>query len=236
MRKIIFIVLAFGTGIAGGLIAVHLFSFRYIEKYLIEGRSELVPIQLVETREVIVKENEVIIEAVERIQRAVIGVKSSGRTGNLEGSGIILSSDGLVVTLANLIPAGASFSFHMNGETVSYEVQKRDLVNNLALVKVEGNGLPTLEFADTSRLKNGERVFLTGAVFGAEGNIIKSVNEGIIKRTEEGLIITNITEDNRLAGSALFDIRGRVLGINLIGKNGEVTTVPISTIREFVGL
>ncbi len=232
MKKTIKTGLFFVLGFGGGLLALHLFSFGYIEKFLLEGRSDLAPIQLIEEREVIIKENEAIVEEVERIQRAIIGVKSS----TLEGSGVIVSSDGLVVVPAELVPTGSSFSFHINGDVVPYEIRKRDLANNLALVKVEGRDLPTLEFADIERVKLGERVFLVGAIFNDRGGVIKSVNEGIIKRIESRFIRTNIFDDKILVGSALFDIRGRLLGINLIESSGEVKTIPISTIREFVGL
>ncbi len=230
MKKTAYAILLVTLGFGGGLLALHLFSFGYIEKFLSEGRSDIVPIQLIETREFTITENEAIVETVERVRRAIIGVKSPGT----EGSGIIISSDGLVVTPAELIPAGASFSFHINGEAVPYEVRKRDLANNLALVKVEGNGLPTLEFAPNGP-KIGERVFLVGTVFDSQGNALKSVNEGIVKRIEGNRIVTNITEERKLIGSTLFDIRGRVLGISLVSANGEVTAVPISTIREFAG-
>jgi len=139
------------------------------------------------------------------------------------------------VTLAELIPAGASFSFHLNGETPPYEVQKRDLINNLALVKFDAYNLPTLEFA-ADRAKIGERVFLIGAIFDARGQVLKSVNEGIIKRIEGERIVSNIVEEKRMSGSVLFDVEGRVLGINMVSAKGEVTAVPISTVREFVGL
>ena len=232
MKKIAHIILFGALGFGGGILALHLFSFGYIEKFLIEGRSELVPIELVKTREITIRDNEAIVSAVERIQRAVIGVKSP-RT---EGSGVIVSSDGLVVTLASLVPAGADFSFYINGTALPYEVQKRDLVNNLALIKVEGSGLPTLEFSPANGPKNGERVFLIGTIFDNEDNIIKSVNEGIVKRVEGNRIMTNIFEEKRLDGSTLFDIEGRVVGINSVAPDGRVTAVPISTIREFVGL
>lgn len=232
MKKIAYTVLFIALGFGGGVLALHLFSFGYIERFLVEGRSELAPIQLVETREVIIRENEVIIDAVEKIQRAVIGVKSPGT----EGSGVIVSSDGLVVTLADLVPAGATFSFHINGEALPYEVKKRDLVNNLALIKVEGSSLPTLEFSDANGPKNGERIFLVGTIFDDRGNVTKSVNEGIVKRVEGNRIVTNIFEDEKLAGSTLFDIKGRVLGINSVSADGSVTAVSISTIREFAGL
>ncbi len=232
MKKIVYAVFFVVLGFGGGFLALHLFSFGYIEKFLTERHTEFAPIQLTETKEVIIRENEAIVDAVERIQRAVIGVKSSAT----EGSGVIISSDGLVVTLAELVPAGSSFSFHINGEILPYEVQKRDLVNNLALIKVEGDGLPTLEFSDINELKNGERVFIIGTIFDDKGDIVKSVNEGIVKRVEGGVIITNILEEKRLSGSTLFDIEGRILGINLISDNGEVVSIPISTIREFIGL
>jgi S1-C subfamily serine protease len=220
------------VGFAGAFLALHLFSSKYIEKFLIEGRSELAPIQLTEVREITIKENDAIVDAIEKVSRSVIGVKSL----TSQGSGVIISSDGLAITLAEFIPTGSSFSFHINGKSIPYEIKKRDLAKNLVLVKVEGNGLPTLEFSDDGSLRPGERVFLVGSLFDSRGAITKSVNEGIIKRVEGGKIITNIEEEALLNGSILFDIKGRVLGINSVTSDGKVVSIPISTIREFAGL
>jgi len=82
-------------------------------------------------------------------------------------------------------------------------------------------------------MRLGQRVFLVGIVFDKKGPQ-KFVNQGIIKYFDADLIQTNIFEDQELEGSILFDIEGNVLGLNTIDQ-GEVSAIPTSKIKEFLG-
>jgi len=221
-------------GFVGGFLSVHFFSFRYIEKYLTsDERSDLIPFEIIEKKEVTIRENEALIERMERAEKAVIGIRTELRGKVIEGSGLIVSSDGLIVTFSEIVPVGGSFSFFVNGEKAPYEVVKRN--SQLTLIKIDKRGLATPEFGDEKRIKPGERVFLAGAVFNEKNQVVKSFNEGIVKMVNS-YIRTNIIEESKLIGSSLFDIEGRFLGLNLIGTKGEVYSVPVSEIQEFVGL
>jgi len=236
MKKIILVPVFLLAGFLGGIFSIHFFSQRYIEKFLLgkEG-AELLPIELTEVREITITENEAIVEGVKKVQRAVVGIETITRAGKITGSGLILSSDGLMVTLAEIVPVGSNFKIFLNGDQVAYEVIKRDTKLNLALIKIEGERLPTLEFADSDRLEIGERVFLVGSIFNPEGNLIKSVNEGIVSRISQDRIRTNIKEEKSFLGSSLFNTSGMVLGINQIARDGTVYTIPSSQIKEFTG-
>ncbi len=228
--------IVFSAGILGGILALHFFSFNYIEKYLLAGEGlDLIPIEITERREIFIRENEAITESVKRVERAVVGVRTGTRAGFVEGSGLVVSSDGLLITLSDIIPFGGDFNFIVNGEKVPYEIIKRDSASGLALVKIEKNGLPTLEFGNVNQLELGERVFLVGAVFNEDGEIEKSVNEGVIKRVDN-YIETNMLEKRNLRGSTLFSVEGRVLGLNLIDSRGEIYSIPALIIQEFIGL
>jgi len=153
----------------------------------------------------------------------------------LEGSGLIVTSDGLVVTLDSLVPQGSTFYFYSDGSPVSYQILKRDSKENLALIKIGKNNLPTESFADFTNTKLGERVFLVGTIFD-NGTTTNAVNEGIIKSFDENSIQTNISEKNNLAGSPLFNIAGEVLGINTIDFAGNIVSIPVSKIKTFIGM
>lgn len=223
----IFIIGAIGGIFADQLLWPYLVEKPLFEKYQLEDR----PIHLTET--IIIQENTAIIEAVEKVEKAVIGVKTDLKTGKtITGSGLAITSDGLVVTLAELVPQGASFNFYTNGEKASYRVLKRDLSANLALVKIEKTGLPTVSFADTEGIKKGQKVFLSGTIF--ENNILhRTANEGTIKRYNGDTIYTNISDD--LLGSSLFDVEGNVLGLNTVNRSGEIEAISIQIVKEFAG-
>ncbi len=197
------------------------------------------PVSISETKEVTIQENVVLQGTVEKVEKTVVGIRTKTKDGKtISGSGVAVTSDGLIVTLAELVPSGGNFVFFVDGETPDWQILKRDVKNNLALVKVEKKDLATIGFADFDELRLGERVFLVGVIWEKTGSL-KMVNEGIVKffsqDEKNGYIRTNIFEKNTLSGSALFDIKGELLGLNTIDSEGKVTAIPITTIREFIG-
>lgn len=236
-KNVFKIIAVFVIGMVGGIFANQIFWPYFIERpFFYEYKLEQRPVYLTEKKEVYIQENVALKNAVEKSEKAVIGIRTKTGTGKiLEGSGIILTSDGLIITLAELVPLGSEFGFYVDGNKASFQILKRDLEKNLALVKLEKTNLSTAGFANPERLKLGERVFLIGTVFVKE-ETKKSVNEGIVTSFDKDLIETSIFEKSVLTGSCLFDIEGRILGINAISKDGRVFTVPISIIRNFSGL
>ena len=235
-RNVLKIIGIFILGIVGGIFADQILWPYFIERPLFhQYRLEQSPVYVTERKEITIQENIALKNAIEKVEKAVIGVKTETKDGKiLEGSGLILTSDGLMITLANLVPRGSDFSFFVDGKRASYQILKRDLENNLALVKIEEVNLPTVGFVNLEKIKLGERVFLVGTVF--EGTEIKkTVNEGIIRSFDEDLIETNMFEKNNLAGSPLFNIEGNILGLNIIDKEGRITAIPVSKIKLFSG-
>ncbi|KPJ71865.1 hypothetical protein AMJ50_00040 [Parcubacteria bacterium DG_74_3] len=235
--KISQILTIFTLGIVGGIFADQILWPYFIERPLFyQYRLEQNPIYVTEKKEITIRENLALQNAVEKVEKVVVGVKTKTETGQiLEGSGLIITSDGLIVTLAELVPKGSIFSFFVSEESVHFQILKRDSKENLALIKIDKTNLSTLSFANLEKIRLGERVFLVGIVFEKEGPQ-KIVNEGIIRTFSEDLIETSIFEENVLSGSPLFDIEGNILGLNETTKEGQVLTIPISKIREFTGL
>ena len=227
-------IVIFIFGIFGGI-----FGSQILWPYLVERplfyqyRLEKNPIYITQKKQVTIEENTALTDSIEKVERAVVGVVTITRRKTLlQGSGLILTSDGLVVTLASLVPRGSKFSFFANGASASFQILKRDIKENLALIKIKNGRLTTLPFGSLEKLKLGERVFLVG--FKSPKGL--SANEGIIKDFNKDIIETNIRETKPLAGSPLFDIKGDVLGISEVEKSGEVVAIPISKIKSFAGL
>ncbi len=236
LKNISKIISIFIIGIVGGIFADQILWPYFIERPLFhQYRLEQSPVYVTERKEVTIQENVAIINAIEKVEKVVVGVRTETKTEKiLEGSGLIITSDGLMVTLADLVPQGSNFSFFIDGKKVHFQILKRDLKENLALVKIEEANLPTVRFADLEKMKLGERVFLVGVIFEKEESS-KIVNEGIVKTFGKDFIKTNIFEENILKGSPLFDIEGNILGLNTIDKEGKVIAIPISKIKAFAG-
>jgi len=235
MKWVLKVLAIFILGIFGGIFADQILWPYFVERPLFyQYRLEKNPIYVTERKEITIQENTALKNAIEKVEKVVIGIKTETKQGKtLEGSGLILTSDGLIVTLADLVPQGSNFSFFVEGKLVPFQILKRDLKENLALIKIEAGNLPTVSFFNFEKLKLGERVFLVGIVQPPNGGWV--VNEGIVKSFDDEKIETNIFEKENLSGSPLFDIEGNVLGLNEIDSQGKVIAIPISKIKSFAG-
>jgi len=235
-KNILKIFIIFIIGIIGGIFANQIFWPYLIEKPLFFKYSlEQRPVYLTEKKEVFIQENTALQNAIEQAEKAIIGIRTETQNGEiLEGSGLVITSDGLIITLAELVPLGSNFSFFVGENPQEYEILKRDLKNNLALIKIEKNNLNTVSFEDISEIKKGQRVFLIGALF--DDGLSKIVNEGIISSFNEESIFTNIFETSLLNGSPLFNIEGEALGLSKIDNYGKIFAIPISIVQDFISL
>lgn len=260
LKNILKILAIFIIGMVGGIFADQIFWPYFVERPLFyQYRLEQSPVYVTERKEITIQENVALENAIEKTKKAVVGIKTKTKAGKtLEGSGLILTSDGLIVTLADLVPKGSTFSLFID-EEVYFEnlgedkILQRDFEENLVLIKIDKTNLPTVGFANLEKLKLGERVFLVGKIAENDKNALlqEIANEGIVTSfnqeafTEtatqtvsfsDSAIETNIFERSFLAGSPLFNIEGNVLGLNLLDKDGRVMAIPISKIRVFVNL
>jgi len=240
-KNFIQIIALFVIGMAGGIFADKILWPYFVERPLFhQYQLEQSPTYITQNQNLTmyVQENTAIRESVQDVLPAIAGVKTKTASGEiLEGSGLVLTSDGLIVTLATLVPRGSEFSFFVDDEWVSFQILRRDIENNLALVKVEKNGLKSRGFMDMAKIKLAEPVFLVGTDFPAVATTSPQniVNVGILTALDEELLKTNIFENQQVAGSPLFDIEGRVVGLSALGQDGRVWAIPADTIRTFAG-
>jgi serine protease Do len=166
-------------------------------------------------------------------------------TGSL-GSGFIISPDGYVVTNNHLI-AGANGSGTVDSVTVilsdrreySARIVGRDPASDLALLKVEGNNLPFVNFGDSTRVRVGDWVLAVGNPYGLGG----TVTAGIISALHRGItgsgaydryIQTDASINMGNSGGPMFDMAGNVIGINsaLISPTGASVGIGLAIPAE----
>ena len=238
-KNILKIIAVFLIGAVGGIFADQILWPYFIERPLfLKYRLEQPPIQITEIKEITVSQESALKDAVEKVGKTIVGIRTKLKNGKtLEGSGLIVSSDGLVVTFADLIPTNSNTLLFWEGESPSFQVLKRDPKENLALLKINRTNLPTAGFADFSKLRLGEKVFLAAMVFEKAGERPrKIVNDGIIKAIDSASVKTNIAEKANIKASPLFNISAEAVGLNMIDSEGKVITIPIEKIRAFIGL
>jgi len=183
--------------------------------------------------EVIVSEETALEKAIDKVEKSVVAIQTIKAQQTFSGSGLIITSDGLIITLAELVPAGGVYSVILEGEKIKAQLQKRDSENNLALLKIEKTNLKTCGFSDSEEIRIGKRIFLMGIM---QVSFLQTVNQGVIRRFDEQIVRTSITESLSLKGSPLFTIEGNFIGLSLINSSGQVSTIPIKTIKEFINL
>ena len=239
LKNILKIIVFFVVGMVGGIFSDQILWPYFVERPLFyQYKLDQNPIEVTEIREITVRENEALTSAIEKVESVIVGIKSQTSNNNfLEGSGLIVTSDGFVVVLMDFAPKYATSTVFIDGKSLPLRLLKQDSKTGLALLKVESNNLPTVGFADFGRLKLGQRVFLVGADFkSSTSSIEKMVSEGIVQKFSSLVIETSMSEGDEAKGSILFNVSGEVLGINEINSKGKVIAIPVSKIKEIAGM
>lgn len=234
IKKIISFFLLMAAAAVAGIFADQVVWPYFVQRPLFyQYRLEQAPVYVTEKQQTTIQENVALKSAIEKVAKAVAGVKSTTAKGVvLEGSGLVLTTDGLVVTFSNLLPAGAAFEIATDSGKSSFEIVKRDKTSGLALVKVAQGTLATASFYNLDNLRLGERVFLLGASAGNK----RFANEGIVSSFSSQTIETTMVDLAQAAGAPVFDIEGNILGLASTNKSGRVSVIPISVIKIFSGL
>ncbi|MCV6591090.1 MAG: DegQ family serine endoprotease [Marinobacterium sp.] len=135
------------------------------------------------------------------------------------GSGFIISRDGYVLTNHHVIDGAAEVVVRLSDRReLIAEVIGSDKRTDMALLKVKANDLPTVELGSSDRLEVGEWVLAIGSPFGFD----HSVTAGIVSAKERALanetyvpfIQTDVAINPGNSGGPLFNLDGKVVGIN----------------------
>jgi serine protease Do len=139
-----------------------------------------------------------------------------------EGSGFIVSSDGYIMTNAHVVEGADEVIVTLwDRRELEAKVVGLDKRTDVAVLKVEGQNLPTVKIGDPSKLKPGQWVVAIGSPFGMQN----SVTAGIISATSRDLpfdgpeapppfIQTDAAINPGNSGGPLFNLQGEVIGIN----------------------
>ncbi|MCL2289527.1 MAG: Do family serine endopeptidase [Bacteroidetes bacterium] len=165
------------------------------------------------------------------------------------GSGVILSEDGYIVTNNHVIDQASSIEITLNDKrTFKAEVVGADPTTDIALLKIEANGLTPMHFGNSDNLKVGEWVLAVGNPF----NLTSTVTAGIVSAKARNINILNadlkiesfIQTDAAVnpgnSGGALVNTRGELVGINtaIASRTGSFSgysfAVPASIVSKVV--
>jgi serine protease Do len=145
------------------------------------------------------------------------------------GSGFIISADGLVVTNNHVIDGASEILVYLtDGTRLTAEVKGVDLKTDLAVLKVDaGRPLTFVEFADSDTADVGDWVMAIGNPFGFGGSvtlgIVSARNRELQSGPYDSFIQTDASINQGNSGGPLFDMEGKVVGINtaIIARGGS---------------
>ncbi|MEW6426729.1 MAG: DegQ family serine endoprotease [Thermodesulfobacteriota bacterium] len=136
------------------------------------------------------------------------------------GSGVIMSADGFIITNNHVVEDADEINVEIStGEEFRARVIGRDPKTDLALIKIDpSHALPSVTFADSEKLRVGDWVIAIGNPFGFEhtvtAGIVSAKGRHLGASSYENFIQTDASINPGNSGGPLFDIDGKVVGIN----------------------
>ncbi|MEM9919148.1 MAG: trypsin-like peptidase domain-containing protein [Bacteroidota bacterium] len=198
------------------------------------------------------------IAAAESVTPAVVNIKTSGEDygfwvgssfNGASGSGVLISSDGYIVTNNHVIEDGKKIEITLNDRrSFDADLIGIDPSTDLALLKVKGKSLPFIDFGNSDSIRVGEWVLAVGNPF----NLNSTVTAGIVSAkgrnidilednySVESFIQTDAAVNPGNSGGALVNTNGELIGINtaIITRSGRYEgysfAIPANLVRKIV--
>lgn len=165
------------------------------------------------------------------------------------GSGVIIREDGYIVTNNHVIEGATKIEVTLNNnQTYQATLVGTDPATDVALLKIEANGLPVVPFGDSDKLRLGEWVIAIGSPY----DLRSTITAGIVSAKGrsmpnysgefkiESFIQTDAAVNPGNSGGALVDKAGNLVGINtaIISQTGSYAgysfAVPVNIVKKIV--
>lgn len=168
-----------------------------------------------------------------KVLPSVVTITVYNETGGAYATGIILSEDGYILTNQHVV-GGESYAQVTTGDNVSYEAQLvgEDPNSDLAVLKIDAEGLTPAEFGSSEELTVGDECFAIGNPLGITyrgtftNGIISALNRNVnMNDYTMTLIQTTAALNSGNSGGPLINIYGQVIGVNNMKIMSSATTV-----------
>ena len=158
-----------------------------------------------------------------------------GGVGTSVGTGVITTTDGEILTNAHVVEGATEIRVRLAGESEPREATllAADPGNDLALLRIEGDGFAAAEFADPVAIDIGDEVMAIGFALDLDGapsvtkGIVSALNRTIVTSSDavlDGLIQTDAAISSGNSGGPLVNSLGQVVGINTAVARGDSFT------------
>jgi len=175
-------------------------------------------------------------EIAEQLRRSTVLVHAGGRGS---GSGVIWSTDGLIVTNAHVARGSRTVVQLWDGREFAASIAQRDPRRDLAELRIEATNLPAASSADSSLVRPGEIAIAIGNPLGFVGALTTGVVYGlgpIRGLGSQSWVQANVRLAPGNSGGPLADARGRIIGINGMVAGGLALAIPSNAVASFLSL
>ena len=162
------------------------------------------------------------LDPMERMLRGMLGVPTQPFPRRGQGSGVIIDgARGYIVTNAHVVEPGAEVGVILqDGQIFPAELAGRDPLSDIAVLKIDAEGLPSASLGGVGDLAIGSWVVAIGNPFGYRSSVTVGVVSAVERHIEgpdgavrEDLIQTDASINPGNSGGALVDLNGNVVGI-----------------------
>jgi len=166
------------------------------------------------------------------------------------GSGFIISQDGLIITNKHVVQdETAQYTVFTNdGKKYSAEVLARDPNIDIAVIKIDALGLPTVKLGDSDSIQVGQTAIAIGNALGEFRNTVNvgvvsglsrdiTASGGGLTETIYNVIQTDASINRGNSGGPLLNLKGKVIGINTaIAQNAQSIgfAIPVNQVRGII--
>jgi serine protease Do len=173
-------------------------------------------------------------EVAENLRRSTVLIHA-GRRGN--GSGVIWTSDGLIVTNAH-VARGAHLRVQLwDARELDATLESFDRVRDIAVLRVNAKNLPAARAADSSRVRSGELAIAIGNPLGFVGALTTGVVHAVGPLPGLGpqsWVQAGVRLAPGNSGGPLADAAGRIIGINTMVAGQLALAIPSNAVAEFL--
>ncbi len=175
-------------------------------------------------------------EIAEQLRRSTVLIHSGGRGA---GSGVIWSSDGVVVTNAHVVRGSRVDVQLWDGREFEAAIRSRDPRRDLAQLHIDADNLPAASAADSSEVRPGELAIAIGNPMGFVGALATGVIHAVGPLRGLGRQAW-VQADVRLApgnsGGPLANAYGQIVGINTMVAGRLALAIPSNSVRDFLSV
>jgi serine protease Do len=175
------------------------------------------------------------------LRRVTVVVRSGEGTarGGGQGSGIVWSADGTIVTNAHVATSDAATITLADGRVANARVAARDVRRDLALLRIDpaavGDAiLPTPVIGTPTALRPGELVLALGHPLGVEHALAMGVVHAAPDRQRSPYVVADIHLAPGNSGGPLADAQGRIVGVNSMIVGGLGVAISTDVVAQLV--